>query len=80
MTVDASYVAITNFIYAIEDDEDLECMIHNSKLIPSQNDILQASFTARDVRITSKALNAQTPTQVNEEEAKDNKQEQTNKQ
>lgn len=79
-TVDGSYVAITNFIYAIEDDEELEFRIYNFKLLPSQNEILQASFTVRDVRITSKSLNAQTPTQVNEEEAKDNKQEQTNKQ
>lgn len=56
-TVDGTYIAITNFIYAIEDDEELNFRIYNFQLSPYQNDILRATFTVRDVRITSSSLN-----------------------
>ena len=56
-TVNGSYIGITNFIYAIEDDEELDFRIYNFKLVPYQNDLLQGSFTVKDVRITSNSLN-----------------------
>lgn len=63
-TVDGTYIGITNFIYAIEDDEELKFRIYNFKLIPYQNDILRGSFIVRDVRITSNSLNQDLTTQV----------------
>ena len=56
-TVNGSYVGITNFIYDIEDDDQLDFRIYNYKMLPYQNDILQATFTVKDVRITSTSLN-----------------------
>lgn len=56
-TVNGGYIGITNFIYAIEDDEELDFRIYNFKLVPYENDILQATFTVRNVRITSSSLN-----------------------
>lgn len=50
-TVDGSYIAITNFIYAIENDSELDFRIQNFKLLPYQNEILQASFTVRNIGI-----------------------------
>ena len=56
-TVDGSYIGITNFIYALEDDEELDFRIYNFKMLPYQNDILRATFNVRDVRITQNSLN-----------------------
>jgi len=56
-TVDGTYIGITNFVYAIEDDEELDFRIYNFKLLPYQNEILRGTFTVRDVRITSSSLN-----------------------
>lgn len=56
-TVNGSYVGITNFLYDIEDDDQLNFRIYNYKMLPYQNDILQATFTVKDVRITSDSLN-----------------------
>lgn len=56
-TVDGTYIAITNFLYGIEDDEELNFRIYNFALSPYQNEILQATFTVKDVRITSSSLN-----------------------
>ena len=56
-TVDGSYIGITNFIYALEDDEELDFRIYNFKMLPYQNDILRAIFNVRDVRITQNSLN-----------------------
>lgn len=56
-TVNGSYVGITNFIYDIEDDDQLKFRIYNYKMLPYQNGILQATFTVKDVRITSASLN-----------------------
>lgn len=75
-TVDGSYIGITNFVYAIEDDEELDFRIYNFKLLPYQNDILRASFTVRDVRITSSSLNENLTTST--QTITDNTNEQTN--
>lgn len=50
-TVDGSYIAITNFIYAIENDADLNFRIQNFKLLPYQEEILQGTFTVRNISI-----------------------------
>lgn len=50
-TVDGSYIAITNFIYAIENDTELNFRIENFKLLPYQNEILQGTFTVRNIAI-----------------------------
>lgn len=56
-TVNGSYVGITNFLYDIEDDDQLKFRIYNYKMIPYQNGIRQATFIVKDVRITSASLN-----------------------
>ena len=56
-TVDGTYIGITNFIYAIEDDEELNFRIYNFKMLPHQYDILRATFTVKDIRITQSSLN-----------------------
>lgn len=50
-TTDGSYIAITNFIYAIENDSDLNFRIENFKLLPYQGEILQATFTVKNITI-----------------------------
>lgn len=50
-TVDGSYIAITNFIYAIENDSSLGFRIYNFKLLPYQNEILQGTFVVKNVAI-----------------------------
>lgn len=73
-TVDGSYVGITNFIYDIEDDDQLDFRIYNYKMLPYQNDILQATFIVKDVRITSESLNESLTSsiQTNDETDKEN--------
>ena len=51
-TVKGTYLAQTNFLYAIEDDEELSFRIYEYKLVPSSGTILQATFIIKDVRIT----------------------------
>ena len=50
-TVDGSYIAITNFIYSIENDTDLDFRIQNFKLLPHQGEILEATFSVSGVTI-----------------------------
>ncbi len=56
-TVDGSYIAITNFIYSLEDDDELKFRIYNFELVPYQNEVLRASFVVKDIRITQESLN-----------------------
>lgn len=56
-TLKGSYIGITNFIYAIEDDEELNFRIYNFKLLPSDNELLEGTFVVHDVRITKNSLN-----------------------
>lgn len=50
-TVDGSYIAITNFIYAIENDSDLDFRIQNFKLLPNNGNILKGTFKVSNVGI-----------------------------
>lgn len=50
-TVDGSYIGITNYIYSLENDTDLNFVIESFKLVPYQNEILQATFTVRNITI-----------------------------
>lgn len=72
-TVEGTYVAITNFLYAIEDDEELKFRIYNFKLVPYENNILQATFTVKNVRITSDSLNTNLQPTDTSKETSDNK-------
>lgn len=50
-TVEGSYIAVTNFIYAIENDTELNFRIENFKLLPNQGEILQGTFTVRNIAV-----------------------------
>lgn len=51
-TVDGTYVAITNFVYAIENDPELNFRIENFKLLPYTSEIiLEATFTVRNITV-----------------------------
>ena len=50
-TVDGSYIAITNFISAIENDGELNFRIQGFTLNPNQGNILRSTFTVRNVAI-----------------------------
>ena len=50
-TVQGTYIGITNFIYAIENDEELNFRIQNFKLLPYEEDVLQGTFTVRNIAI-----------------------------
>lgn len=55
-TVDGSYIAITNFIYAIENDSDLDFRIQNFKLLPNKDEILQGTFKVVNIGIQGNTL------------------------
>lgn len=57
-TVDGTYIAITNFIYAIENDTELNFRIENFKLLPYEGNILQATFTVRNVAVEGNTSSA----------------------
>lgn len=65
-TVDGSYIAITNFIYAIEDDGELGFRIYNFKLVPYQDAILRGTFNVKDIRITQSSLSESLGNQIPE--------------
>lgn len=67
-TVDGSYIAITNFIYAIENDTELNFRIENFKLLPNQGDILRGTFTVRNIAIEGNT-SSQTVTTTNEDKS-----------
>ena len=56
-TVDGSYIAITNFIYAIENDTELNFRIENFKLLPHNGEILQGTFTVKNITIEGNTSN-----------------------
>ena len=56
-TVNGSYIAITNFIYAIENDTDLNFRIQNFKLLPYQEEILQGTFIVKSIGIEGNTSN-----------------------
>ncbi|MBP3256344.1 MAG: hypothetical protein J6M60_07695 [Clostridia bacterium] len=49
--VDGSYIAITNFVYSIENDSELDFRIENFKLLPHNGEILEATFNVTGVKI-----------------------------
>ena len=49
-TANGSYIGITDFIYSLEDDDELNFRIENFRMIPASNN-LQATFTVRDLDI-----------------------------
>lgn len=55
-TVNGSYIAITNFVYSIENDTTLDFQIENFKLLPYKGEILQATFTVPNVTIEGNTL------------------------
>lgn len=67
-TVKGSYIAITNFVYAIENDTELNFRIESFKLLPYENEILQATFVVRNISVEGNTLaqNATSITQNNE--------------
>ena len=50
-TVNGSYIAITNFIYAIENDTDLDFRIFDFKLLPYDKEILEGTFKVNNIAI-----------------------------
>lgn len=56
-TVQGTYIGITNFIYAIENDEELNFRIQNFKLLPYDGDILQGTFTVKNIAIQGNTSN-----------------------
>lgn len=50
-TVDGSYIAITNFISAIENDGELNFRIQGFTMNPNQGNILRSTFTVRNIAI-----------------------------
>ena len=51
-TVNGSYVGITDFIYELEDDEELEFKIENFAMVPdATNSNIKATFTVKDVNV-----------------------------
>lgn len=50
-TVDGSYIAITNFISALENDGELNFRIQGFALNPNQGNILRSTFTVKNVAI-----------------------------
>ena len=69
-TVDGSYIAITNFIYAIENDTDLNFRIQNFKLLPYEQEILQGTFVVRNIAIQGNTLRQTAATTENKTESR----------
>lgn len=59
-TVQGTYIGITNFIYAIENDEDLNFRIQNFKLLPNNGNILQGTFRVNSIAIQGNTSNMST--------------------
>lgn len=74
-TVDGSYIAITNFIYAVENDSDLDFRIQNFKLLPHEGEILEAKFSVGGVTIQGNTARESVPTNNNPAEQNTNSQE-----
>ena len=69
-TVKGTYLGQINFLYAIEDDEELNFRIYNYKLEPSSGTVLKATFLIKDIRITN-SLNEDLDSAVNGNSSKD---------
>ena len=58
-TVNGSYIAITNFVYSIENDADLNFTIKSFKLLPYDKEILQATFTVENIAVEGNTSSTQ---------------------
>ncbi len=83
-TVNGSYIAITNFIYAIENDTDLNFRIQNFKLLPYQGEILQGTFTVKNIAVqgntSTQSVNATSTTNTTDTTNTTNTEQSTNTQ
>ena len=75
-TVNGNYVAIINFVYAIENDADLNFKIENFKLEPSSEDkngnmLLKATFKVRNVSLKEDTLSKEAINTSTENNAKE---------
>lgn len=61
-TVQGTYIGITNFIYAIENDQDLNFRIQNFKLVPDQGNILKGTFIVKNIAIQGNTSGQQSTT------------------
>ena len=77
-TVNGSYIAITNFIYAIENDTELNFRIENFKLLPHKNEILQGTFKVRNIAIEGNNLSQSSTNAQSVEDNTNSKLEDTN--
>lgn len=66
-TVNGSYVGITEFIYDLEDDQELEFKIEKFKLVPdTTNSNLKATFVVKDVNVNISTVKAPIANTLNE--------------
>lgn len=65
-TVQGTYIGITNFIYAIENDQDLNFRIQNFKLVPDQGNILKSTFVVKNIAIQGNTSGQQSTTNMTE--------------
>ncbi len=70
-TATGSYISITDFISAIENDSTLGFKIEEFKMVPSGSE-LQATFTCKNISINKKELNQQIITTTNETNTENN--------
>ena len=70
-TVTGSYISITDFVSAIENDSTLGFKIEEFKLVPSGSD-LQATFTCKDISINKDELNENVVMTTNETNTQNN--------
>jgi len=66
-TVNGSYVGITDFIYDLEDDEELQFKIENFNMVPdATNSNIRATFTVKDVNVNISTINTDTTEETTE--------------
>lgn len=61
-TVNGTYLSIINFVEVLENDSVLNFRIKNFKLVPSQDSILKATFTVKNIAIEGNTSNQSTST------------------
>jgi len=72
-TVTGSYIGITDFVYDLEDDENLKFKIENFKLVPSDK-TLQGTFYVRDIAINVPEIGSSSMTTEQSNETTNNTQ------
>lgn len=78
-TAEGSYIAITNFIYAIENDSELDFRIKDFKLLPHKSEILQGTFTVPNVGIQGNKSNQNITEQKQENQNNEEKEDKNSK-